>query len=146
MAIKLINYGGYMPLRKHHYDVGADVYTYHDIVVKPHETVKIPLGFGIMLPNCLSAFIYPRSSIAMMNIGVQLSPIDPGYTGEVHAIVTNYGNKTILIKEATAIGQLVILPNLLTEFSWIDPDKVEKTERGSGAFGSTGKPDIKIID
>ena len=64
----------------------------------------------------------------------ELPPIDSGYTGEVHAIISNVGNTAYKIKADDKIGQLMILPIVIPDFtyeSW--------KERGTGAFGSTGR-------
>ena len=64
----------------------------------------------------------------------ELPPIDSGYTGEVHAIVTNLTDKLKKVPGGTRIGQLVVMPIVLADF-------VEQLgeERGDGAFGSTGE-------
>jgi dUTP pyrophosphatase len=50
--------------------------------------------------------------------------------GEIHAIISNIGNKEYKIK----MGQLVIMPVLIPDFTFEN-----WKERGTGAFGSTGR-------
>ena len=50
--------------------------------------------------------------------------------GETHAIISNIGNKEYKIK----MGQLVIMPVLIPDFTFEN-----WKERGTGAFGSTGR-------
>lgn len=138
MNIKLINYGGIMPVRKHINDVGADVYTKNYEYILPHSTVKVPLGFGIILPENYAAFVYPRSSISALSIGVQLPPIDPGYTGEIHAIITNYSSEKVCFDQHSRIGQLVVIPFINANFEWAKPNEIPESDRGVNAFGSTG--------
>lgn len=135
MRIKLIDFGlEYQPLRAHSNDAGADVYSTVELVLDPHKTVKIPLHFGVQLPDGMVGFVFPRSSLSARGIVCQLPPIDSGYRGEIHAVITNTSEEPYLIKENDRIGQLVILPVVIPEFTFED-----SAERDSGAFGSTGK-------
>lgn len=134
MKIRLIDRGGRMPERKHDNDVGADVFSPRDQTIYPGQTYAFPLGFGIDLPAGLGAFVFVRSGLSKRGIDCKLPPVDPGYTGEVHAIITNNGNDGYDIKKGDRIGQLVILPVVIPEFTYEKP-----AERGTGAFGSTGR-------
>lgn len=64
----------------------------------------------------------------------ELPPIDSGYTGEVHAIISNVGNREYEIKSGDKVGQLVIMPVLIPDFIFENWKK-----RGIGSFGSTGR-------
>ena len=140
MKIKVIDFGyEKLPNRAHYNDVGADVYAcphteFDKIRVWRNSSVKIPLGFGLELPDGYAGFIFPRSGLSSIGITCELSPIDPGYRGEVHAIVTNCTNADYWIERGDRIGQLVILPIVVADFV---TELGEKRE--SGAFGSTGK-------
>ena len=136
MKIKLIRFDNYnkAPFRAHYNDAGADVYSTQDILLEPHTTIKIPLGFGLELPDGFMACIFPRSGLTSKGIISNIPPIDSGYRGEIHAIITNTTDNTYIINKNDRIGQLVILPIILCDF-------VEKFDniRGEGGFGSTGK-------
>lgn len=135
MKIKLIDFGyEKAPYRAHQNDAGADVYSTIDIVLAPGTTTRIPLGFGLELPDGYMACIYPRSGLSCKGIVCELPPIDSGYRGEVHAIVSNVGTSHYSIAKDDRIGQIVVNPVVIAEF--IDYD-IE--ERGTGAFASTGK-------
>lgn len=139
MKLKLIDYGyKNKPLRAHSNDAGADAYICkNDVVLQPHETKKIPLGFGLVLPDGFAAFICPRSGWSSKGITCELSPIDSGYRGEIHAIVTNCSDNIAEIKVGDRIGQLVVVPVMICDF--MDEKEVMENERGTNAFGSTGK-------
>ncbi|MCC8047082.1 MAG: deoxyuridine 5'-triphosphate nucleotidohydrolase [Clostridiales bacterium] len=134
MRIKLIDFGGKTPVRKHYNDAGADVYSPRDQTIYPGQVYSFPLGFGLELPDGFTGFIFPRSSLSAKGIVCELPPIDSGYRGEIHAVVSNVGNDGYDIKEGDRIGQLVILPCMIPEFTYEDA-----AERGTGAFGSSGK-------
>ncbi|MGN9197798.1 dUTP diphosphatase [Blautia massiliensis (ex Liu et al. 2021)] len=90
MKIKLIDFGltpGHNPLRVHENDAGADVYMPYDCTLQPGEIVKVPLGFGLILPDGYAGFVFPRSSMAEKGLTCELPPIDSRYRGEIHAII-----------------------------------------------------------
>lgn len=137
MKVCMLNYGAlpeYMPKRSHNNDAGADVYSMYSFAVPPHRTVKIPLGFGVELPAGFAGYIFPRSSLSAKGIVCELPPIDAGYTGEVHAVITNNSSSSYTINKGDRIGQLVITPVVIADFI---TEKGE--ERQAGAFGSTGR-------
>lgn len=134
MKIKLIDFGGAKPVRAHWNDAGADVICPKAMTVNPGDVLKIPLGFGVELPDGLAGFVFPRSSLSAKGIACELPPVDSGYRGEIHAIVSNVGNKTYNIARGERIGQLVIMPVVIPEFV----DELTD-ERGTGAFGSSGR-------
>lgn len=135
MKVKLINFG-YLnaPKRAHENDAGADVHALTDCIIWPHTTEKIPLGFGLVLPDGYAAYIFPRSGMSTKGIVAELPPIDSGYRGEVHAIVSNLGEEPYQVKAGDRVGQLVITPVVIADFITEDI-----AQRGDGAFGSTGK-------
>ena len=134
MKIQLIDFGGKSPERAHANDAGADVFSPRDEVICPGQICKMPLGFGLRIPDGFAGYIFPRSGLSSQGIVCELPPIDSGYTGEVHAIISNVSKKEYEIKAGDKIGQLVIMPGLIPEFTF-----EEWKERGTGAFGSTGR-------
>lgn len=134
MKIQLIDFGGKSPKRAHANDAGADVFSPRDEIVRPGEICRMPLGFGLRIPDGFAGYIFPRSGLSSLGIVCELPPIDSGYTGEVHAIISNVSSAEYEIREGDKIGQLVIMPVLIPEFTF-----EEWKERGTGAFGSTGR-------
>lgn len=138
MKIQVIDFGyEKLPLRAHDNDAGADVHAcFHDkefAIIWPHETVRVPLGLGLCLPDGYAAFVFPRSGLSSKSITCELPPIDSGYRGEIHAIVHNGSEDKVRINNGDRIGQLVVVPIVVADFV---TEKGE--ERGTGAFGSTG--------
>ena len=112
----------------------ADVYMPYDCTLQPGEIVKVPLGFGLILPDGYAGFVFPRSSMAEKGLTCELPPVDSGYRGEIHAIISNVSNKAQTISKDTRVGQLVITPIIIADFVF-DLGK----ERGTDAFGSSGE-------
>jgi len=135
MKIKLIDFGyKQAPYRAHENDAGADIYSPIQKLVKPNTTEAIPLGFGLELPDGFMGCIYPRSGLATKGIVCELPPIDSGYRGEIHAIVSNISTTPFVIDIGDRVGQLVITPVILADFVTEDI-----RQRGAGAFASTGR-------
>lgn len=137
MKIRLIDFGvakEHCPFRPHENDAGADVYIPFDCTLKPRDIIKIPLGFGLEIPDGYAGYVFPGSSLAVKGLVCELPPIDSGYRGEIHAIVSNVSNIRQTIKKDTRVGQLVITPVIIADFV-LDFG----TNRGIGAFGSTGE-------
>ena len=92
MKIKLIDFGvpeSRRPFRPHGNDAGADVYMPYDCTLQPGGIAKIPLGFGIEIADGYAGYIFPRTSMAVKGLVGELPPVDSGYRGEIHAIISN---------------------------------------------------------
>lgn len=135
MKIKVIDYGGKFPTRKHYNDAGADCYLKEQITLSPHESYAAGLGIGLALPDGFAAYVIPRSSVAKIGIECAMSPVDSGYTGEIHAILHNTTADSITLNAGDRVGQLVIMPVILADFV----TDFDEQPRGADAFGSTGK-------
>lgn len=138
MKIKLFN-ENCMPERQHKLDAGLDLKASETITIAPGSTYNMSLGVGFAVPAGMVAYVFPRSSIGVktpLRMANSVGVIDSGYTGPVHACYTNISNEPFTIHEGDRIAQLVIQPILLPDIEVVD--ELEKSERGSGAFGSTG--------
>ncbi|MDO4301234.1 MAG: deoxyuridine 5'-triphosphate nucleotidohydrolase [Clostridia bacterium] len=137
MKIKIIDYGlpyDRLPYRAHYNDAGADVYSGMNVNLSPGEVLTLPLGFGLELPDGYACFIFPRSSLSKKGIVCELPPIDSGYTGEIHAIISNVSSEVYKIKDGDRIGQIVILPIIVADFV-TDMGETRNTK----AFGASGR-------
>lgn len=138
MNIKIIDYGyENLPRRSHPNDAGADVYSLSDISIDAHETVKIPLGFGLELPTGFMALVMPRSGLSAAGVTAELAPVDAGYTGEIHAIVTNNSDEDKFYVAGSRVAQLVVMPIIIPTLVEEHTFDAIPTRDGAG-FGSTG--------
>lgn len=137
MKIEYIDYGldeKYLPRKKYANDAGMDVYLKETVVLNPHQTVNIALGFGLEVPKGFMMQLIERSSIALRGISTHISPIDSDYTGEIHLIMTNLTDNQIILEEGDRISQLVMIP--ITYFEIIK-EKLERRE--TNGLGSSGR-------
>lgn len=136
MKLKFIKYNDdvEIPVRKHYSDTGADIYMLSDGIIFPHQTLVIPLGFGIHVPNGYSARLQVRTSVAKHGLYVHGCAIDANYTGEISMILMNLGNEIYNWNKDDRLAYIEVYPTVY-------PDFVEnfEEERGQNAFGSTGK-------
>ena len=110
------------------------------INVKSKTSSLIPIGLSVAFSEDYEIQIRPRSGLAAKNnISVLNTPgtIDSDYRGEIKVIIFNHGNDDFIINNGDRIAQMVLTPVLKMELQEID--KLPKTIRGEGGFGSTGK-------
>lgn len=110
------------------------------IELKPGERRLIPTGFAISIPRGYEAQVRPRSGLALHHgIGMVNSPgtIDSDYRGEIAVLLINWGHKTVFIERGDRIAQLVI--SKACHAKLIETDYLDKTTRGNGGFGHTGR-------
>mgnify|MGYP006277738519 CR=1 FL=1 len=130
-----------LPQYAHASDAGADLFSCEDITLYPGERHAVRTGIAINIPDGYVGFITPRSGLAAKNgVTVLNAPgtIDAGFQGELKVILIN----TDLympheIKHGDKIAQIVFQKIKHGEFIRVD-NFPNKTERGSGGFGSTG--------
>lgn len=121
---------------------GADLYACltETVTVEPGQTVFVPTGLSMALPDGFVGLIYARSGLACKQ---DLAPankvgvIDSDYRGEFIVALHNHGKQTRTIAHGERIAQLVIAP--VAQGSFCETDSLDETARGVGGFGSTGK-------
>lgn len=121
-------------------DSGINVVFPQTIELMPNKVTLVDLGICcnmVRKGKDVSYLLMPRSSIAKtpLMMANSIGLIDAGYRGELKAAIRNMGNVPYVIEEGTSLFQIVS--------ARLDPirvcvvDKLDKTERGSGGFGST---------
>lgn len=111
------------------------------ISLKPNETKLVPTGIAIsMQDNTAAALIYARSGLAS-NHGIApancVGVIDSDYRGEIKVPLRNNSDTEFFISPKDRIAQLIFTPIYGAIFE--ECDELDKTCRGEGGFGSTGK-------
>ena len=110
-----------------------------DVTIAPGQTVLIPTGVSIELPQGHEAQVRPRSGLAIKhNVGIMNSPgtIDSDYRGEVKVILTNFGHAPFVVRRGDRVAQMVVAK--YERVQWTESDGLASTKRGSGGFGHTG--------
>lgn len=147
-------------------DAGFDLYariTEDFLLIQPHETVLIPTGLRVWVPEGYYMQLFERGSTGARGIGQRSGVIDSSYTGEIMVPITNHNNGVLVLANrpvdiqeinpndvwephviyllSKAITQGVLLPvpdfdvEEITEEEMLSRD----TERGEGRLGSSRK-------
>lgn len=129
--------GAYAPIRAHETDAGLDLRTPSDVTVPAKGSVTIDTGVHVELPRGTVGFLKSKSGLNVKDSILSEGVIDVGYTGSIRVKLYNHGNDSRVFLAGDKITQLVILPCYTPEMILVND--LEKTERGNGGFGSTGR-------
>lgn len=143
VKIKKVRENAVLPTRGSAGAAGMDLYAClaEPVTVEPRGLYKIPTGIAIALPDPDTvALLFARSGLGV-NHGVSLTNavgvIDSDYRGEIIVGIGNLSGTPYVIRPGERIAQLVLTP--VFQAVWEEADTLGGTERGNGAFGSTGK-------
>lgn len=122
---------------------GADLRAALDepYTIGPRERAAIPTGIRLAIPQGYEGQVRPRSGLAVKHgITVLNAPgtIDADYRGEVRVLLLNTSDTAYTIEDGDRIAQLVIAPVVQVRFV-PSGEGLERSERGEGGFGSTGR-------
>lgn len=127
----------FMPKRGHATDAGLDLLSPIDTVVPAKGSISIDTGVHIELPPNTAGFLKSKSGLNVKYGITSEGVIDVGYTGSIVCKLYNNSNDDYQIKRGDKITQLVIVKIETPNINIVD--KLDKTERGEGGFGSTGR-------
>ena len=142
VLFKRLNQKAKLPSYKTSGSSGMDLMACVDepITIKPNESMLIPTGISIAIPEDTEVQIRPRSGLAAKSsISVLNTPgtIDSDYRGELKIILFNHGKDEFIVNDEDRVAQMVLMPILKVEIE--ETNELPETVRGSGGFGSTGK-------
>jgi len=142
VLFKRLNQKAKLPSYKTSGSSGMDLMACVDepITIKPNESMLIPTGISIAIPEDTEVQIRPRSGLAAKSsITVLNTPgtIDSDYRGELKIILFNHGKNEFIVNDEDRVAQMVLMPILKVEIE--ETNELPETIRGSGGFGSTGK-------
>jgi dUTP pyrophosphatase len=147
MKIKKLYEDAVIPTRADNGSAGMDLYAYladNDIadilVVPPHKTEMVSVGFAMEIPNGTYGAIFARSGLASKQglrpancVGV----VDSTYRGEVFVALHNDSDEIKYIHHKDRIAQMIIMEYPTVEIT--ETDVLSDTDRGTNGFGSSGK-------
>lgn len=142
VAVKKLRPGAMLPTYGSAGAAGADLYACleNEITIQPGESVKIPTGIAMEVPQGCAGLIYARSSMGTkrgLAPANKVGVIDSDYRGEISVVLLNHGSQPQVIAPGERIAQLLITPVLTPVYQ--EADALSDTDRGAGGFGSTGK-------
>ena len=143
--VKVFNGGNSQNFTRRYGDAGYDIYPYsttdEKIIINPQETILIPTSIKTIFSPDYVAILKERGSMGAKGLGLRAGVIDSSYRGEWFVAITNHNNEPATIPMDKAICQVVFeRVNELNIIS-VSEDEItkDKTERGDGRLGSSGK-------
>lgn len=141
MQIETVAKDGFLPVRVHPTDAGADlrVDIPEPVTLQPHESTFFNTGIEVAIPEGYFGALAIRSSLACKHglmLANSLGIIDSCYRGPVKAKLVNIGRRPYTINPGERIAQLLIIPCVHATF--VQVDELPESDRGAGGFGSTG--------
>ena len=119
---------------------GMDVLAAEDAILAPGARHAVATGLSVAIPGGYEIQVRPRSGLALRSgLSVPNAPgtIDSDYRGELKVLLINHGADEVVIARGDRVAQLVLAP--VTRAAWVPVDRLDRTARGEGGFGSTGR-------
>lgn len=142
VKIKKLSEGAKMPTYGSAYAAGADLYACikEEWTIAPGQTVLVPTGLAVELPEGTAGLVYARSGLATkkgLAPANKVGVIDADYRGEIMVGLYNHSSETQTILPGERIAQFVVTPVLAPVFE--EAETLSDTVRAAGGFGSTGQ-------
>lgn len=121
---------------------GADLYACcsEQTVIEAGETVMIPTGIAVAIPQGYVGLIFARSGLGIkrgLAPANKVGVIDADYRGEIMVALHNHSAEAQVVEPYERVAQMAIIPFL--QVSYEESESLDETERGTGGFGSTGR-------
>ena len=121
---------------------GADLYACVDapVTIRPGETVFIPTGIALEVPEGCAGLVYARSGLACkrgLAPANKVGVVDSDYRGEIGVGLVNLSGTPYTVAPGDRIAQLAVVPVVRAALTPVE--ELDETARGAGGFGSTGK-------
>lgn len=125
-----------LPTKARRGDAAFDLYATDHITLPPGKVTLIPLGLASEFPAGYVAVIKDRSSVASKGLHTCGGVIDSGYRGEWKVAIHNSTLLHHQFARGDRIAQFLFLP--VPEVDVVEVQVLNSSDRGEGAFGSTG--------
>ena len=118
-------------------DAGLDVFSQEYIILKPGKPHVFNLGFKAEIPEGHVALVWDKGGFGKAGIKTLAGVIDASYRGEWVVILQNLSRKNFKVRKGDKIAQILI--QKVEKVKIINTDKLTKSLRGEGKFGSSGR-------
>jgi dUTP pyrophosphatase len=117
---------------------GADVRASAAVVIPPGGRAAVPTGLHLAIPEGHVGLVWPRSGLAVRHgIDTLAGVIDSDYRGELRVVLVNHGDEPFRIEPGDRVAQLLV--QRVERAVFTTAEGLDRTSRGSGGFGSTGR-------
>lgn len=143
--VKIYSKSGELPRYETENSAGLDLRALLDepMIIKPMERVLIPTGIFIEIPNGFEGQVRARSGLSIkhgLTMVNGVGTVDSDYRGELKVPMINLGSEEFKVESGDRIAQIVFAKYETVSFEAVSStEELEKTERGAGGFGHTGR-------
>lgn len=137
MKVKRLATDALLPHSAHPGDLGCDLFSAEDVVIKPATQYKVKTGVALQFPDGWGGVIKDRSSMASARVYSSAGVIDAGYRGEILILLRNDSDTDFKIKKGDKIAQ--IIPVQAPRWHIQEVEMLSDTPRNEKGFGSSGK-------
>jgi len=118
-------------------DAGMDLFSIEEKILRPGERFSCRTGIAIKIPEGYAGLIWDKSGPShKFGIKILGGVFDSNYTGEYLIGLVNLGQENFEIKKGQKIAQVIFQKIEMPEIEEVV--ELPETNRGAGAFGSTG--------
>lgn len=137
IEVKKLNPNAKLPQFAREGDVGMDLFSIEDVILRPGERISCKTGIAIKIPDGYAGLIWDKSGPShKFGIKTLGGVFDSNYTGEYLIGLVNLSKEDFNIKKGQKIAQVLFQKVETPETKEVD--ELRKTNRNDGAFGSTG--------
>jgi dUTP pyrophosphatase len=137
VKIKRLHPEAKLPSYAHPGDVGMDVYSLEEKILKPDEHHIFVVGFAMEFPVGYAAIVKDKSGISKAGLHTMGGVFDAGFRGEYNVHLVNLSDVSYIVEVGDKIAQIVIYPVEIPTLQEVS--ELSESSRGAGCFGSTGK-------
>jgi len=138
LKVKKLNSDAILPNYAKKDDAGFDLYSVADVEISAGQRVQVPTGIAMEIPTGCVGLVWDKSGLShkhgMKTLG---GVIDSGYRGEIMVGIINLGTEKYLLEKGHKVAQMLIQKKETCDI--VEVNDLEESDRGNGAFGSTGK-------
>lgn len=143
--VKIYSKSGKIPKYETENSAGLDLRALLDapMIIKPMERVLVPTGIFLEIPSGFEGQVRARSGLSIkhgLTMVNGVGTVDSDYRGELKVPMINLGSEEFKVESGDRIAQIVFAKYETVSFESVDSTgELEKTERGAGGFGHTGR-------
>jgi dUTP pyrophosphatase len=143
IRIKKLHEDAQVPKYQTNGSSGFDLHALEDVTISPGQTKLVRTGLAFDVGPGYELQVRPRSGLTLKTQArIHFGTLDSDYRGDCGIIVTNLIRefeliRVLEIKKGDRIAQGVVCPVMQADIEVVD--YLDDTDRGAGAYGSTGK-------
>ena len=131
------------PTRGTSKSAGLDFYVpsdWHQEELYPGLACRIDSGIRVEVPKGHALIAFNKSGIALSGLQIGACVVDEDYQGTITLHLFNVSKNPVMIKPGQKLAQFILLPVFYDDIEVVSDSELHTTatERGAGAFSSTG--------